>query len=230
MKRCLVSLVAGLVVFGSVGSMSAAIVTYSFRGEVTSITRDVEITEGLIAIGDPVEFYFNLDFDRPGSQVRYNGQYIERTDHDNEAERVDYFWTDYVGGSDIGPIGEIGTPNPNFFAEFNYGLSVNRKVDGVIVQDTGYLYGGPNYNWVSIENYSKNVQDWEAGSRGFGFRHIVRNQDDDDAWIRGNVELVEMSPLAAVPEPASAILVLVVGLVGFTVIRTWFRKRSANAR
>lgn len=228
MKRYLVSLVAGLVVLGSVGSVSASLVTYNFRGNVTSITRDVGITEGLIAIGDPVEFTFNLDFDLPGSQVRYNGQFIERVDHDIEAEKVDYFWTDYVGGSDIGPIGEITTPNPNRYEKINYGLSVGRKVNGEIVQKTGYLYGGPTYNWVSIENYSKNVQDWETGSRGFYFRHIVGNQEEDDAWIRGNLELVEKSPLTAVPEPASAILVLVVGLVGFTVTRTWFRKRSAN--
>lgn len=230
MKRYLVSLVTGLVIFGSVGSVSAALVTYSFRGKVTSITRDVEITEGLIAIGDPVEFNFNLDFDLPGLLVRHNGQSIERPDHDIEVEKVDHFWTDYIGGSDIGPIGEIATPDPSSIAEFNYGLSVGRKVNGVIVQKTGYLYGGPNNNWVSIENYSKNAQDWEAGSRGFSFRHIVKNQDNDDAWIRGNLELVSTSPLAAVPEPASAILALVLGLVGFTVTRTWFRKRSANAR
>ena len=213
----------GWMLFGVSDDASAALVIYTFQGTVNSITRDVNIVDGLIAVGDNVEFTFKFDLDAPGTQVRYNGQFIERTDHDNDAEKVDYFWTEYIGGTDIGPIGEITSPNPNFFAETNYGLSVNRKVDGVIVQDTGYLYGGSAYNWVSIENYSQNVQAWETGYAGFHFRHIVRNQEDEDAWIRGNATLVSGSSVVAVPEPATAILILVLGLVGFVLIRSRIR-------
>lgn len=221
-------------ILGLCGNASASLVIYNFEGTVTSLSRDAHIVDGLIAVGDSVEFTFHVDLDLPGTQERYNGQFIERVDHDNEIEKVDYFWTKYVGGSDIGPIGEIPSPNPGRFRTTNYGLSVNRKVNGVIVQDTGYLYGGSTYNWVSIENYSQNVHAWKSGSSGFSFRHIVWNQADEDAWIRGSATLVSESSLSAVPEPATVILGMTLGLIGFVSMRsrlgalkTWVSGRHA---
>ena len=219
MKLNTMILTAGWMVLGLTWNVSASIVTYDFQGKVTSLTRDVHIVDGLIAVGDSVEFTFEVDLNSPGSIVRYNGQKIEWVDHDNEAEKVDHFWTRYIGGSDIGPIGEITVPDPNLYETWNYGLSVKRKVDGVIVQDTGYLYGGSSYNWVSIENYSRNAQDWEQGSSGFSFRHIVMNQGGEDVWIRGTLALVGKSSLAAVPEPSTAITAIALGLVVFVLVR-----------
>lgn len=202
---------AGAILLGISGNVFAGIITYTFEGKVTSITRDAEIVDGLIAIGDFVQFTFELDLDAPGTQVRYNGQFITRADHENDTEKVDYFWTNYIGGTDIGPIGLITSPDPNFFEKTNYGLSVNRKEDNVIVQDTGYLYGGSAYNWVGIENYSQNVQDWVEGSSGFSFRHIVKNQANEEAWIRGSLTLTSAS--TQVPEP-SVLLLLGFGIMG----------------
>lgn len=225
MKKLFVALAAGGMLFGVSETVFAVIMTYTFQGTVNSITRDTNIVDGLIAIGDSAEFTFDIDLDANGTQVRYSGQFIERTDVSNEANDVDYFWTDYVGGTDIGPIGEITAPNPNFFEETNYGLSVNRKENGVIVQDTGYLYGGSAYNWVSIENYSQNVQDWQLGYTGFQFRHIVRNQANEAAWIRGNLTLSDISFSTPVPEPTTMLL-FGIGLVGIVGLRIRLKKNK----
>ncbi len=77
MKRLLVGLVTGWVFLCFSGNAFAEIMTYTFQGNVTSITRDANIVAGLIAIGDYAEFTFDLDLDAAGTQVRYNGQFIQ---------------------------------------------------------------------------------------------------------------------------------------------------------
>ena len=226
-NKFFLGLATGCVFLGMSGNAIASIITYTFQGTVNSITRDAHIVDGLTAIGDNVEFSFNVDLDATGFQTRYNGQFIERTDHDNDLETVDYFWTDYIGGTDIGPIGVISDPNPNWFNEFNYGLSVNRKENGAVVQDTGYLYGGSSYNWVSIENYSQNVQDWEVGNGSFQFRHQVANQAGEYAWIRGHINLTDMP--AQVPEP-NTILLFALGLAGIVGTGMKFNKNKNAVR
>ena len=211
MKRGFLSLFATILLLGFSGNAFAEIVTYTFQGTVTSIRRDASIMEDLISIGDNVEFTFNCEFDSKGTMIRYDDQLIERDDYQNEAEDVDYFWCDYVGGTDIGPIGDISLPNPNFFKEWNYGLSNSRKENGTIVQHTGFMYGGSTYNWVAIENYSQHVQDWGFGNTGITFTHRVRNQKDQTAWIRGNLTLVYVS--STQPEPQEDIQDII-GAVG----------------
>ena len=183
-----------LLLIGLSSEAKADIYTYTFRGTVNSITHDANIVDGLIAAGDSVEFIFDVDLNAVGTQVRYNGQLIELADYQMDSGDADHFWCDYVSGTDIGPIGDITTPNPNYLEENNYGLSYSRKANGVIVQNTGYLYGGSTYNYIAIENYSRHVQDWALGDQGYTFQHRVRNQQDEAAWIFGVLQLVSITP------------------------------------
>jgi len=51
-------LATGLVFLGMSGNAITSIITYTFQGTVNSIARDAHIVDGLIAIGDNVDFSF----------------------------------------------------------------------------------------------------------------------------------------------------------------------------
>jgi hypothetical protein len=63
----------------------------------------------------------------------------------------------YVGGSDVGPKGEISDPWYLWSKEENWGLSYSRKGKGTIVQHTSYMHSESTYNKVIIENYSQHA-------------------------------------------------------------------------
>ena len=191
--------------FGILGYVSAEPVTYTFVGSVDRIYNgNPEIVDGIIAVGDGVEFTFVCDQEEDGYRTRYSGEIVPRVDHENDSEIVDNFWCDYIGGTEIGPIGEITLPNPNYYQEWNFGLAVFRKENGQVVQNTSYQHGGSDYNWVSIENYSQNINNWQVGIGEFQFRVVVRNQEDQFTYIRGFLVLTYASN-SQQPAPHDAI-------------------------
>lgn len=169
---------------------------YTVSGVVTSISGDqnaVQAAELLISVGDPVQYTFEVDFDGTATATRYNGQVLTWNDYVGTSDAPDYFYTTYIGGSDVGPLENISSPDPNLISEWHHGLNNTRFEDGVDVQHTGYLSGGDSYNLVRIENYSQHVQDWKVGEEGLGtlFQVLneVRNSNSESAKIRSNVIL-----------------------------------------
>lgn len=210
-------MVASLLVFGIYENVVAEPVTYILEGTVYEIGGpNPDIVAGLIANGDKIEFTFECDLEADAIVTRYNGQIWYPEDYSNDAGDVDYFWCEYLGGTDIGHIGAITAPNPNYFADWKYGLNVSRKDKGVIVQNTGYMKGGSGYNRVSIDNYYRHVQDWKVGENLGGLfisQHTVRNQADEWARIRAYVQLVYFS---VIPSKIQDIIDKVVDLTIYT--------------
>lgn len=152
-KNIISNLISVVMLFSVFGYASAEPITYKFVGSVNRIFNgNPEIVDGIIAVGDSVEFTFECDQEEDGYTTYYNGYTLPYPDRDYGSSVSDYFWCDYVGGTEIG-AGEIISPVPHYTKEWNVGLANFRKNDaGEIIQRTSYLYGGSAYDWRAIEN------------------------------------------------------------------------------
>src|SRR5210317_830899 len=122
MKRFMLSLFAALFILLLVNTAQADLMSYKFVGNVTSITDLTGIiADNGLTIGSYVEYTFFIDFDKDGTETKYNGTVYTWTDGTNK----DYFYADYISGSALQAKngGYWSTNNLAADAERNWGLN-----------------------------------------------------------------------------------------------------------
>lgn len=175
---------------------------YTFSGTVDSSNDDVLAASYGLGIGASVSYTFMIDLDLAGS-VTQNGV---TTNHSDIPGTVDYFFVDYVGGSE----------NPEAYRSYNeFNLGETRPGS-----NSDYLTGGNNLLLIDLNDRS--VHEWLLGDlflfTDFWTLDLIDYDVIGFATLSG---ISDTNPHASVPEPAG-LLLLAAGLlgVGFTRRRT----------
>jgi len=176
---------------------SAALVSYTFEGEVT---RKYDVGYGIFPeeIGDHVSYSFTVDYGRQG-QYSWDGfTYVFE-----DSLQIDYSYAEWTGGNSVDHNYlhyAQGTPN------FNYNLVVNR----LPVAESAIYLG----DWFRILS-SESIQNWALGQFAtFESMGAVSSELIDYPYIAGDLHLTNIS---LIPEPPVLILIIsgLIGLLGF---------------
>ena len=216
MKKLTTLLTVMAMVFVMSGKAQAVPFYYTFSGAVYSIDDSAGIIASQLGagfgIGSTVTYTFILDFAAPGAYTYNDG--TTNTQPQN-ATSTDFFYADYISGDALVQVGGGFNNAPTDVAEYNYGADYLTSSLG------GQIFGNSDNNLLHIFSLS-NVATWTVGATVSA---------DDRAWdstgaasyLNATVTLTSISPVNAVPEP-STLLLLATGLIGLIFFR---RKREA---
>ncbi|MES9971966.1 MAG: VPLPA-CTERM sorting domain-containing protein [Candidatus Thiodiazotropha sp.] len=186
------------------GSAQSAPVYYTFEGHITNIRDDVgAVASAGLSVNDNVAYTFLIDTDRLGTLTRNDGSVSVLPDTTPD---YDYFYVDFISGSEINPVDGGSFNEPFSTAERNYGADMFSTASGMIT-------GGSQNNYVMFYSHDQYVNDWVIGSNLYGFEMAMGSNFQSSSY---NVDL-SLTSMNPVPIPAAAWLFIsgLLGLLGF---------------
>lgn len=200
MKKLSVLFLVGLMGFSA--AANAALMGYTFTGQVTSINDGAGAASiAGVTNGDTITYRFSVDRDLPGTLTQNNGSTQLFTD----TGTTDYFFDDLLSGSVIDEVNGGYFNAPTDTAEYNRGF---RNTNSGYTQ----LRVGSADNFIQITS-SLDIDLWSVGLYVSGME-VASNAIGNQTLVISNLRLSNIVP---VPIPAAAWLFATgfLGLLGF---------------
>ena len=227
-KKFLVVLFLLMIMLGVSGTVNAVPMYYTFEGLVSEITSDNAgiISDAGLIEGSPVTYTFLVDFDADGSWTDIDGN--KHIISDDEANGLDFFYTDYISGSAL-KAEEGGThPYDTYATSTEWAAENNIGLDDSSFGE-GYLWGNSDddslligFDWLStghLYTSSSLVSNWVVGTEVPAINQAYAI-DGSFSELYAKLTLTKISPI---PEPTTMLL-LGSGLIGLAGFRKRFRK------
>ena len=200
---------------------------YSFSGSVSSLYYDGGgiLAAQNVAVGDPVEVTFHVDFGTPGYYLLNDGTVVVPADAPLGNVHTAYFYSRLISGTLLPEVSGGFNNGPQDISEYFTGWNRSDPTG-----NEGLLQGGSGDSSFSVRRSDPQyidgvpfmvpdvqVQDWQVGTEVRGVIVAWTDQDWSIAWA--DMRLDSITPI---PEPTSLSLLF---LGGLTYIGLFRRRR-----
>lgn len=197
---------------------------YSFSGSVSSLYYDGGgiLAAQNVAVGDPVEVAFHVDFEKPGYYLLNDGTVLVPADAPLGNVHTGYFYSRLISGTLLPEVSGGFNNRPQDISEYFTGWNRSDPTG-----NEGLLQGGSGDSSFSVRRSDPQyidgvpfmvpdvqVQDWQVGTEVRGVIVAWTDQDWSIAWA--DMRLDSITPM---PEPTSLSLLFLGGVAYIGLFR-----------